>query len=224
MSPLYEGSGRYLNRSFRSRPGRATAPACGDNLAVAPPRQRRAAGFSLVEILVVMFVIAMVTSMVSLSISSGGQGIRLESAVRDLADTAAYALDEAQFTGLDYGLLVEQNFDPAVARYSYAWRERHLEGWKLPRSGKEVFASRDMPEGVVLELEIENSPFSEVDLDDDEGREQQPQIVFYSSGETTVGAINVRSEQDSELLWRIEWDLLGRFQVLRRGIPEEEEG
>ena len=35
--------------------------------------------------------------------------------------------------------------------------------------------------------------------------------------ETTAGAIDVRRRDDGELLWRVEWDLLGRFELLRRG-------
>ena len=185
---------------------------------LSPPQR----GFSLVELLVAMFVIILITSMVSLNVNSGSSDVQLETAVHGLADSAAYALDEAQFLGQDYGLLVEQKFDPGATRFSYSWHARYIDGWKIPESGKEVFAAREMPEGIALELEIENSPFQEVDLDEDEEL-LQPQFVFYASGETTIGAINVRRAEDSELLWRIEWDLLGRFQVLRRGIPEDED-
>ena len=46
--------------------------------------------------------------------------------------------------------------------------------------------------------------------------------MFYASGETTVGAIDVRRRDSGELLWRVEWDLLGRFEVLRRGEAEDD--
>ena len=45
--------------------------------------------------------------------------------------------------------------------------------------------------------------------------------MFYASGETTVGSIDVRRRADGELLWRIQWDLLGRFTVLPRGEEPE---
>lgn len=50
----------------------------------------------------------------------------------------------------------------------------------------------------------------------------EPQVVFYASGETTAGAVDLRDEDSGELLWRLEWDLLGRFEVLRRGEAEVE--
>jgi prepilin-type N-terminal cleavage/methylation domain-containing protein len=190
------------------------------------PLKTAQSGFSLLEILVVIFVIVMLTSIVTLNVGSGGQDIQLESQLGGLIDTAEYALDEAQFTGLDYGLLVEQEYTREGSRFTYTWQERRIDGWQEPESGKEIFAAQTMPFGVVLELEIEDSPFSETEIEaqsEDEEVIQHPQIVFYSSGETTAGVINVRSEEKGDLLWSIEWDLLGRFELLAQGKPEEEQ-
>lgn len=190
------------------------------------PLKTAQSGFSLLEILVVIFVIVMLTSIVTLNVGSGGQDIQLESQLGGLIDTAKYALDEAQFTGLDYGLLVGQEYTREGSRFTYTWQERGIDGWQEPESGKEIFAAQTMPFGVVLELEIEDSPFSETEIEaqsEDEEVIQHPQIVFYSSGETTAGVINVRSEEKGDLLWSIEWDLLGRFELLAQGKPEEEQ-
>lgn len=183
---------------------------------------RRAQGFSLIELLLVVFVIAMITSMVSLNVGSGGENVRLETTVRSLADTARYALDEAQFSGRDYGLRVERNPGADGMVFVARWQERFVDGWAAPASGKEVFAPLELSPDIELELEIENAPFAEVDIDEEQ-ENRGPQIVFYASGETTVGAINLRRRDSGELLWRIEWDLLGRFDVLRRGIADEDE-
>ncbi|MEZ5568143.1 MAG: prepilin-type N-terminal cleavage/methylation domain-containing protein [Halioglobus sp.] len=191
-------------------------------IGVATPAARRSRGFSLIELLVVLLVIGMAASLVSLSVGSGGQDTLLEAQVRNLADTAAYALDEAQFTGRDHGLLLEQVDDDGEWRYAWRWQARALDGWQAPPGEPEVFAEQRLPAGIALELEIENAPFSEVGLEDAE-ESRGPQVVLYASGETTVGAINVRRVQDGELLWRIEWDLLGRFQLLRAGQPLDEE-
>ena len=107
----------------------------------------------------------------------------------------------------------------------YRWLERHIDGWRGPVSGKDVFARQQLPPGIALELELEDAPVVELSLDEKKKKEEgiAPQVVFYASGETTVGAINVRQLDNGELLWRLEWDLLGRFEVLRRGEPETEE-
>lgn len=182
----------------------------------------RQQGFSLLELLVALIVVVLVTTMVNLTVSSGGQDVRLEAQVRNLADVASYALDEAQMTGVDYGLLLQENLETGETTYSYSWLERHVDGWGDPVSGKDLFAQEHLPPGIALELEVEDAPVAELSLDDNEEEKINPQVVFYASGETTVGAINVRQLDNDELLWRIEWDLLGRFDVLRRGEAEEE--
>jgi general secretion pathway protein H len=188
-------------------------------IATVPGRQQ---GFSLLELLVALIVVVLVTTMVNLTVSSGGQDVRLEAQVRNLADVASYALDEAQMTGVDYGLLLQENLETGETTYSYSWLERHVDGWGDPVSGKDLFAQEHLPPGIALELEVEDAPVAELSLDDNEEEKINPQVVFYASGETTVGAINVRQLDNDELLWRIEWDLLGRFDVLRRGEAEEE--
>ena len=184
---------------------------------------RRQRGFSLLELLVALIVVVLFTSLANLTINSGGQDIQLQSTVYNLADVAGYALDEAQMTGVDYGLLLREDQDTGETIYSYQWLERGLDGWGAPISGKELFAEQRLPPGIALELQLEDAPFVELSPDDDgEAEIISPQVVFYASGEATVGAINVVQEADGELLWRIEWDLLGRFDVLRRGEAEEE--
>jgi general secretion pathway protein H len=178
-------------------------------------------GFSLLELLVTLFVVVLITSLVTLNVTSGGYDIRLEAKVRNLADVASYALDEAQMLGRDYGLLLQQLDVDGEVVYSYSWRERLPEGWRRPDSGKDIFAQQQLPSEVELLLELEDVPVAEISLGGGE-EEAAPQVVLYASGETTAGAIEVRLRETSELLWRVQWDLLGRFELLRRGEVEEE--
>lgn len=177
-------------------------------------------GFSLLELLVTLFVVVLITSLVTLNVGSGSGDIRLDAKVRNLADVAGYALDEAQMLGLDYGLLLQRVDVDGEMLYTYSWRERRPEGWQLPTSGKDLFAEQQMPPEIELHLELENVAVAELSLGGGEV-EAPPQVVLYASGETTPGAIEVRRRDNSELLWRVEWDLLGRFELLRRGEVEE---
>ncbi|NQX90380.1 MAG: prepilin-type N-terminal cleavage/methylation domain-containing protein [Halioglobus sp.] len=180
-------------------------------------------GFSLVELLVALVVVVIVTSLVTFSFDSGGQEVRLATTVRDLAGVASYAVDEAQMTGTDFGLLLEEESRNGEVRYSYTWLERRAKGWRAPGSGKDIFDSQRFPPDTELELELEDQPLVDLLPVDVEPESRTPQIVFYAGGETTVGAINVRRRTDGELLWRIEWDLLGRFDLLPRGEEPVEE-
>ena len=187
---------------------------------IAVPRQ---AGFSLVELLVALIVVVLITSLVSLSFDSGGEDVRLAAEVRNLAGVAAYALDEAQMSGVDYGLLLEEEAQEGEVVFSYRWLERRPEGWETPVSGKALFDSRSFPPGIELELELEDAPAVDLSPGEDDSEIINPQVVLYASGETTVGAIDVRRREDGDLLWRIEWDLLGRFVLLPRGEEPLEE-
>lgn len=191
---------------------------------VAAPAPQR--GFSLLELMVALIVVVLVTTLVNLTVSSGGQDVALRAAAYELADVAAYALDEAQMTGVDYGLLLEEEEQAGEVIYRYRWLERKVDGWGDPASGKDVFRHAQLPPGIALELELEDSPLVELSLDEDEDEKDDkpnPQVVFYASGETTPGALNIRLVEGDELLWRIEWDLLGEFKVLPRGEAEAEE-
>lgn len=180
-------------------------------------RQR---GFSLLEILAVLIVIVIVTSMVTLAVNSGSQDILLESKVRNFSDVASYALDEAQMSAQNYGVLLHETYEDGERIAHYDWYRLQLDGWSEVSVEQDVFVTTSMPPDIELELELEQSPLSESSLDDNSDEDEErinPQLIFYASGEMTEGALNVRRRDNSELLWRIEWDLLGRFTVLRRG-------
>lgn len=178
-------------------------------------------GFSLLELLVTLFVVVLVSSLVTLNVTSGGGDIRLDAQVRNLADVSSYALDEAQILGVDYGLLLQRLDVDGEVRYTYGWRERQANGWQLPTTGKDLFAEQQFPVEIEMQLELEGIAAGELPSGGGE-LEPEPQVVLYASGETIPGAIDVRRRDNSELQWRIEWDLLGRFELLRRGEVQED--
>ena len=179
-------------------------------------------GFSLLELLVTLFVVVLVTSLVTLNIGVGDRDVLMRSAVQSLADSANYALDEAQFTGMNYGLMLHREDDGGQWRYRYDWWEQTAVGWLAPASGKDVFTAGELPLGLELQLELDGLvQEEELLVRSSEGPE--PQILLYASGETVPGAIELRSSEDGELLWRIEWNLLGDFQALPRGEAFAEE-
>ena len=183
--------------------------------------RRHQRGFSLLELLVTLFVIVLVTSLVTLNVGSGGAEYQVQEDVEAIADTANYALDEAQFAGWDFGLLIRQESDGGDSRFRLEWLERGPERWRRPVSGKEVFASVLLEPGLDLQLELDGvAQDSELFVPSEDFPE--PQLVLYASGETLPGALDFSSETSGELLWRLEWDLLGNFRALQRGLDEED--
>lgn len=195
-------------------------------------KRSRQSGFSLLELLVALFVVVIITSLVTLTVNSGGQDIELEAKVRSLADISGYALDEAQMRGVDMGLLIERIDEADGIAYAYSWRERTPQGWQRPVVDADIFDEQRFPVGLELILELEDTHVEvlsakERALDNLAGEnstaqtnvtdEVVPQVILYSSGEVTVGSIALRRATTGELLWRVEWDLLGRFTLMRRG-------
>jgi prepilin-type N-terminal cleavage/methylation domain-containing protein len=186
------------------------------------------AGFSLLELLVALFVIVIITSLVTLAINSGGQDISLDAKVKSLADISSFAMDEAQMRAVDMGLLIQQVDEGGERLYRYGWRERSPRGWRRPEVDKDIFADKTFPASVEVVLELEDTRVQFHDGVDralaGEGKpaEVAPQVVFYASGEVTVGYIELQQRDSGDLLWRIEWDLLGRFTLLRKGEAADE--
>lgn len=189
-------------------------------------------GFSLLELLVALFVVVIITSLVTLTVNSGSQDIELDARVRSLADISNYAVDEAQMRGVDMGLLFERVDLSEGTAYSYSWRERTPQGWRRPIIDADIFDSRQLPVGLELLLEVEGVQLEVLSADElaleelSDGlsdtqnavtEEVGPQVIFYSSGEATVSSIQLREEKTGDLLWRVEWDLLGGSKLLRRG-------
>ncbi len=179
-------------------------------------------GFSLLELLVALFVVMIVTSLVSLNVNTGGQDIELESKVRSLADISSYALDEAQLSGIDMGLLIELDATGKESLYRYSWWERGRRRWIEPLQRSEVFDAGEFPLEVELQLELEDLPVPDLTIAPDPNN-PIPQIVFYASGETSPGHIEFRARQSGDILWILEWDLIGRFSALLRGEPRDDE-
>ncbi len=191
-------------------------------------KAKKQEGFSLLEMLVALFVVVIIASLVSLAVNSGGQDIELETRVRSLANISAYAVDEAQMRGVDMGLLIERVNTEGEEVYRFGWRERMPEGWRKPVVDADIFADQQFPFGVELAMELESTVLEDVGSEgltaDGEVAEIVPQVLFYSSGEVTVGFIELRQVATGDVLWRIEWDLLGRFTLLLRGeVPADEE-
>ncbi len=182
-------------------------------------RQR---GFSLLELLVTLFVIVLVTSMASLNVGSGDRSLNLESTLRNFSHSAEFALDEAQFSATDFGLVFWLRSVEGDWLYGYEWREYREEKWRQLSADRPIFASVALPAELELELEIEDTLVGQEALTQSAG-DALPQVIMYASGEVTPGAMELRNKESGDLLWRVEWDLLGQFRLLLRGEEEPDE-
>jgi general secretion pathway protein H len=185
---------------------------------------RPARGFSLIELLLVLFVIGLIAGLATLNLGGGRAQRELDGLVRHLADVARYARDEAQFSGFDHGLRIAPVDAARGQQLQLSWLERTETGWQQPRAGAEVFAALDLPATVELGLSVEGVPVDLYAPPRVEGGEVPPQVVFYAGGEATPGGLYFRAVDNGELLWQLEWDLLGRFSLRDEQAAREGDG
>ncbi len=76
-------------------------------------------GFSLLELMLVMAVVGLIVSIAALSLSSGGRNYQVDAAAREFADIASYAMDQAEISGTDMGVLFGLDSAGDVTVYSY---------------------------------------------------------------------------------------------------------
>lgn len=178
-------------------------------------------GFSLIELLVAVFVIVLLTGIVSLNVGRGGADVSLEAEVRHLSDLLSYASTEAGMSATDHGLLL--HYDPSIrpSRYQGQWLRRFDQGWAAPRTSAEVFGNVILAEGYELRLSLEGQPDVELTSYDPDLK-QPPQVIAWAGGEITPGSLEWVDWQTGDVLYRLEWDLLGRMTLMLKGIQEDD--
>ena len=181
---------------------------------------RRETGFSLIEMMVVIFVIGLSLSLVSLTINRGGPRDDLVDAVEQFMGFAQFAGERAILSGETMALMLEppmwqaergQNIDDIGWRYR--WYTQSSEGWQEVPNLKPV----SLPPTIDLLVEIDET---EWDYEDQIDR-STPQIAYYPTGDITQFSIELRDERDRELSHHIEINENGELQWLEAPeLPE----
>ncbi|MGQ9426930.1 type II secretion system minor pseudopilin GspH [Gilvimarinus sp. F26214L] len=173
-----------------------------------------ARGFSLIELLVVIFIIGLLIGTVSLSVNIGGSPEeQIETESQRLLEYSRLAEDRAVLTGEPIGLvLIEPDLEPG-------WRYR----WQSYRGGVWVEAgppleAAQLPENLEVSLEVEGElvNFSRIEQreDDDEDEPPLPSIVFYPGGEVTPFQLTLFDAEAVEEQRVLTSELRGRVEIV----------
>ena len=172
-------------------------------------------GFTLIEILVVVIIIATVSSIALLSMNLVSDDRDLDTERKRLATLLEVVQDEAAMQGREFGLELLQTgyrfveYDPLLSQWSEVM-------------GDDLYRLRQLPEGVELELYVEdkrilleNDPKVFDESDDDSMQtgiqDYMPHLLLSSSGEITAYEIRLRRfDSDQELVMR--GDILGEIE------------
>jgi general secretion pathway protein H len=170
-----------------------------------------AAGFSLLEIMIVVVIMGILVSIFTLSMGSFSEDATNEHA-RRLEALINLATEEASMQGREIGLRFYQHGYEFSARVPDLSEDGLLIWRWIPLEDDKLLKARDLGEDFAVELLIEGK---EVDLDYEpkEDEEYEPQIYLFSSGDLTP-SFNARirpSFSDHAMLLTAEVD--GKIEV-----------
>lgn len=174
---------------------------------------RKISGFSLIELLVVVFMIGILVTMFTLAVGVSGGDRDVEREVDRLRAILDLAGDEAVMQGREYGL----RFYPHGYEFSTWFEEidtseedpqkRDKSRWIL-LAEDELLAPYELPEDLQFELEIEGRSVvlknrdrrRQVDEDDDDevNTDYEPQLFIFSSGDMSPFTVKLRRRFETE--------------------------
>jgi general secretion pathway protein H len=140
----------------------------------------RSKGFTLVEILVVMLIIAAVISLTVLSVNSTGRDSQLDEESRRIEGLVGLLHERALLEGRDFGLRIEP------AAYEFVFYDTRRNRWLMMDQERE-FRHRELPKGISFQLQLDSQTvvIKAIDRNLTSGDPAGPQVAIAASGEGT---------------------------------------
>jgi general secretion pathway protein H len=168
-----------------------------------PPGSDRARGFTLVEMLVTLVIIALLAGLATLSAGGNAERTARDEMSR-IREVLSYARDEATFEGEELGLVVDEDayrllrFEPA----SEAW----LEITEKPLD------AHALPVGMSLALLLPEAPVRRSSISRED--ELFPEVLLSSSGEISEFRLDLRLTPGDDPVASLESDGSGSLRDL----------
>lgn len=190
----------------------------------APKSSSHAAGFTLLEVMVVILIIGVMVTFASLSIGSRVNEDKLENEARRAEAVIKLASEEAEAKGLEIGLRFT-NGGYRLLRYdaTQRWLDYEESGPLRRRIFAAPFALDLRVEGRPVKLPADLTPEQELELREstelkgdreNEALQLTPQVLLLSSGEITAFSLQMTAPGVAAS-YRVEGDALGRVQLVR---------
>src|SRR5580658_3440376 len=144
-------------------------------------RPVRSKGFTLVEILVVLVIMALVVSIAMLSIGTTGRDRQLDEETRRIQGLVDLLHERALLEGRDFGLRIEPT------AYEFVVYDPRRDRWSS-LSQESEFRRRELPKGVSFQLELDSQIVVIKAIDTSFSSDEAPpgpQVAIAASGEGT---------------------------------------
>lgn len=168
-------------------------------------RRSSAAGFTLLELLVVLFVIAVMAGLAVMQLGTRDRDRQLETEVRRLQHLLELARNEAVLTASEWGLEVEAD--------SYRFLRLDPESGRWEAVESRPWTAHELPAGVRTRLEVEDRERAMSALGNGEGR-LRPNLLILSSGEFSPFQLELAPDWQTGA-WQLRSDGFGDVEAER---------
>jgi general secretion pathway protein H len=174
---------------------------------------RLARGFTLLELMIVVFVIGLVTAGVVISFSGENRDEQLEREADRLDALFDYVREQAELQTRDYGFRINRR------GYSFVVFDVLANQWR-PAEEDDALRERPFPAGIETEVVVEGRKVvleaKKKDIED-----YMPQVMIFSNGDISSFEVSLHRDEDREARARIYSDESGNVNLLQPGQVEE---
>lgn len=167
------------------------------------PVPGRSAGFTLLELMVVLVLIGIIFSFAMLSLGGDDLSEMMEQETRRLVTLLALAGDEAVLRGEELAVHFSDEGYEFLVLYDAGWQ---------PSGGDALLKAYTLPAGITIRLEVDGDPPGLAGQGDDRDDEAlTPEVFILSSGEMTPFTATLQAH-DSTTRYRLSASVLGRLE------------
>jgi general secretion pathway protein H len=177
------------------------------------PASRRARGFTLLELMIVVFVIGLVTAGVVISFSGEGRDEQLEREAERLATLFDYVREQGELQTRDYGFRISNR------GYSFVVFDVLANQWR-PAEEDDALRERPFPAGIAAEVVVEGRRIV-LETRKKDVEDYMPQAMIFANGDMSSFEVVLRRDQDEKATARIYSDESGNIKLLQPGQVEE---
>jgi len=158
---------------------------------------RTGRGFTLLELLVVVVIIGILTSLMALSMTPDNRSTQMES--RRFYEVLQAAREQAVLFNQDLGVELRGNTYRVLNWQAQQW-------WSLDA---DIFSEYALPDNLAQTLWLNGLAYKDFQDDSDKA---QPQILLYATGETTPFEWTLNDPAENSQ-WRLSANPLGLFEL-----------
>jgi general secretion pathway protein H len=172
-------------------PTLATGTSVSNTLRVARTQSvRQAAGFTLIEIMIVVFIIGLITAAAVITFGGDRRDTELDKEAQRLNALFDYVREQAELQTRDYGFRVN------AKGYSFVTFDVLQNQWR--EAGEDdALRQREFPEGILPEVIVEGRAIV-LDRKEPSVKDFKPQIMIFANGDLSSFEVSLQREGGSD--------------------------